>query len=115
MFRFEQLEIWKLAVEYGKRCHKITTTFPRYEQYGLGDQLRRAGLSISNNIAEGSVGSTQNFRKYIITAIGSALESVNIVNFAKEIHYLDESIRLAMYEEAEKLIRKMRNFSKSLQ
>ena len=114
MFRFEELEIWRLSVEYGKECYRIAVRFPPHEVHSLGDQLRRAGVSISNNIAEGSVGSVANFKKYIITAIASTLETVNILNFALEIGYIQEREKLDMYEKAERVIRKMRNFSKSL-
>lgn len=114
MFRFEELEVWKLAVAYGKDCYRIAGTFPKHEQHGLSDQLRRAGFSTSNNIAEGSVGSSRNFQRYIGTAIASTLETVNILNFACEVGYITGGARDEMYEKAEKLIRKLRNFSKSL-
>ncbi len=115
MFRFEQLEIWRLAVDYAKDCYRIADNFPKYETYALGDQLRRATISISNNIAEGSVGSVANFKKYLNVAIASTLETVNILNFAYEIKYLKLKDKEEMYEKAERLIRKIRNFSKSLQ
>ena len=114
MFRFEQLEIWRLAVDYGKDCYKIAGLFPKHETFALGDQLRRAAISVSNNVAEGSVGSTLTFKRYVTIAIASVLETVNILNFAYEVDYVKSPIREEMYEKAEKLIRKLRNFSKSL-
>jgi four helix bundle protein len=114
MFRFENLEIWKLAMEYGKDCYVIARQFPQIEQYGLGDQLRRATVSISNNIAEGSVGSSANFKKYLITAVGSALETVTILHFALQIGYIGEQVKTDMHEKAEKLIRKIQAFSRTL-
>lgn len=114
MFRFEELEIWRSAVDYGKECYKIANNFPQKEMYALGDQLRRAGISISNNIAEGSVGSSINFKRYLNIAIASILETVNILNFSQEIGYNDLVARNDMYEKAERLIRKIRSFSKSL-
>jgi four helix bundle protein len=93
MFRFEGLEVWRLSVEYAKDCYAIARKFPQYEQFALADQLRRASISISNNIAEGSIGSSANFRKYIGTAIGSALETVNILNFAYEIGYISKQVQ----------------------
>jgi four helix bundle protein len=114
MFRFEELEIWKLSVSYGKDCYKIASLFPKYEIFALSDQLRRASLSISNNIAEGSVGSSANFKKYINTAIGSMLETVNILNFAYEIGYIKLISKNEMYNRAELIIKKMHSFSKSL-
>lgn len=112
MFRFEELEIWRLAVDYGKDCYKIADSFPKHETYSLGDQLRRAAISVSNNIAEGSVGSSANFRKYINTSIGSLLETVNILNFASEIGYIKG--KDMTYQKAEKLVKKLRSFSNSL-
>ena len=47
-------------------------------------------------------------------ALGSILETVNILNFAYKITYITKEKRDEMYEKAEKLIRKLRNFSKSL-
>lgn len=113
MFRFEQLEIWKLSVEYAKDCYVIADKFPK-QDFSLKDQLKRAGISISNNIAEGSVGSSLNFKRYINISIGSVLETVNIINFAYEIGYINIKVKEEMYEKAEKIIRKLRNFSKSL-
>jgi len=114
MFRFEQLEIWRLAVEYAKECYAIANKFPKHESYSLADQLRRAAISVSNNIAEGSVGSSANFKKYLNTAVGSVLETVNILNFSLEVEYIHQEVKGDMYEKAEKLIRKIRSFSRSL-
>ena len=115
MFRFEELEIWKLAISYAQDCYQISFLFPKQETYALSDQLKRASISISNNIAEGSVEqSATSFKHYLNIAIGSTLETVNILYFAASVRYINEQKRLAMYEKAEKLIRKMRNFSKSL-
>lgn len=115
MFRFEELEIWKQAIEYGKECYKISHSLPTEERYSLSDQLRRAGLSVSNNIAEGSVGSSANFKKYLITSIGSILETVNILHFALSIGYVKEPVRAGMYTKAERLIKMIRGFSRSLE
>lgn len=115
MFRFEKLEVWQLAISYGKDCYEIASKFPSYEKFGVGDQLRRATLSISNNIAEGSVGSSLQFRKYITIAIASTLETVNILRFVYEINYIGAHTKDEMYEKAERLIRKLTNFSKSLE
>lgn len=59
MFRFESLEIWKLAIEYGEKLYNIADSLPQEETYGLSSQLRRAAVSISNNIAEGSGANTK--------------------------------------------------------
>ena len=67
MFRFETLDIWKLAIEYGDQIFEIADQFPQRTQTSLGSQLRGSVLSISNNIAEGSGSDSKpDFRKFLI-------------------------------------------------
>lgn len=115
MFRFESLEIWKLAIEYGKKLYDAADAFPVKEMYGLISQLRRAAVSISSNIAEGSGASTnRDFSNFLDIGVKSALETISILYFASERKYIDEVKRKELYEEAEKLIRKMRAFKNRL-
>jgi four helix bundle protein len=50
---FKDLIIWRRAVEVSLVIYQLTSTFPRSEQFGLTNQLRRAGVSVASNIAEG--------------------------------------------------------------
>lgn len=54
LFDFERLEVYQKAVELVVTIFRMTRPLPREYQYSLADQLRRAGLSILNNLAEGS-------------------------------------------------------------
>lgn len=103
-----------MSVEYGKECYRVADTFPKKETYALSDQLRRAAVSISNNVAEGSVGSSASFQRYLYIAIASTLETVNIMHFAFELKYISGSEKQARYAQAELLIKKLRSFIKSL-
>ena len=115
MFRFESLEIWKLSLEYANKLYEIADSFPQKEMYGLCSQLRRAAVSISNNIAEGSGASTtRDFSCFLDISVKSALETVNILYFALLRKYITESKQKELYEEAEKIIRKIRAFKKGL-
>ncbi len=114
MFRFEELEIWKLAQGYAGDCYGLANLFPKEEKYALADQLRRAAVSVSNNIAEGSAFSDTKYRSFLDISIGSILETVNIISFAIKIGYLDVLKKDEMYEKAEKLIRKIRSFKNYL-
>ena len=53
-FRFEDLEIWQLASDLAVQFHKLAETLDRRKLFRYAEQLRAAGLSISNNISEGS-------------------------------------------------------------
>ena len=115
MFRFEKLEIWKLAIEYSNNVYSFADTLPRNEEFGLKSQLKRASLSISTNIAEGSgSATTKDFANFLDIAIKSTIETVSQLLFAKEKQYINESALDDLYEEAEKLVRKIYNFKHAL-
>ncbi len=50
---YQDLEVWKKAMELVTDIYKVTQTFPKEELYGLTNQLRRASVSVPANIAEG--------------------------------------------------------------
>ena len=50
---FEDLEVYKAAREFRKKIYKLIKGLPPEEKYNLGDQMRRASLSLTNNIGEG--------------------------------------------------------------
>ena len=115
MFRFEELEIWKLSVDYGNELYDISWNFPSEEKYSLGDQLRRAAVSISNNIAEGSGSTTKkNFAFFLDISVKSAFETVNILYFAEKRNYINPEKRKKLYDSAEVLIKRIRAFKNSL-
>lgn len=115
MFAYESLEIWKLAVIFAREIYKITNKFPRSEVYGLTNQLRRAVVSISANIAEGSGATgTKDKLNYLDIAIKSALEVTSELRIAFELNYIDQKNLEDLYNQAETIIRKIRAFKKFL-
>ena len=52
--KFRKLNVWRRSVKFVTEIYKITSKFPKEEKFGLMDQIRRAAISISLNIAEGS-------------------------------------------------------------
>jgi hypothetical protein len=54
MFNFEKLEVWQDAIDFADLVYSITRMFPDGERFGLTNQMRRAAVSISSNVAEGS-------------------------------------------------------------
>ena len=53
-YDFEKLEVYQKAMDFADQVFEMTDNLPQRVQYSLGDQFRRAALSICNNIAEGS-------------------------------------------------------------
>jgi len=115
MFSYESLEIWQLAIEYAKDIYLNTAKFPTSEQFGLVSQLRRAVVSISANIAEGSGSSTTKDKlNYLDISIKSALEVTSELQLAYELGFISQEIRNNLYQKAELLIKRMRSFKNFL-
>lgn len=114
MFTYESLEIWKLSIEFAKEIYKITRNFPKTEIYGLSNQLQRAAVSISANIAEGSGStSTKDKLNYHDIAIKSALEITSELQIAFELGYIDEEREITCMNVPKRLFAKSgltRNF-----
>ena len=89
---FRKYDIWNDAVNFATEVYKLTSTFPKYETYGLCDQLQRASVSISSNIAEGcSRESERDFAHFLEMSIGSAFEVESQLLIAKNLRYIDDS------------------------
>ena len=72
---FRDYKVWKDSVEYATKIYKITDQMPWFEKKGICDQLRRAAVSISSNIAEGCAKPTDvDFARFLDQALGSAYE-----------------------------------------
>jgi four helix bundle protein len=86
---FEKLDVWKHAIDLALLIYKITRNFPKEEIYGLTSQIRRAVISISNNIAEGSgVGSNADYIRYLRIANGSLNEVESLTIIANKLSYI---------------------------
>ena len=73
--RFEDLPVWKAAIELDVRIYALTTREEFKGQASLRDQIERAAVSVSNNIAEGfERGTTQELLTFLYIARGSAGE-----------------------------------------
>jgi len=86
---FTDLDAWKYGHELVIHVYKITKNFPRDELFGLVNQLRRAAVSITSNIAEGfSRNSFKEKLQFYSMALGSLTELQNQLLIARDIGYL---------------------------
>ena len=75
MHNYKELKVWKKSVELATGVYSVTQAFPKTEQYGLTQQIRRAVVSISSNIAEGAGRkSDKEFSHFLTIAYGSLYE-----------------------------------------
>ena len=86
---FTDLVTWKEAHNLVLKIYNITKIFPSEERYGLTDQIRRAAVSITSNIAEGfSRKSILEKRQFYYISLGSLTELQNQLIIAKDIDYM---------------------------
>ena len=106
MFRFEKLDVWHRAIEFADSVYSLTRQFPGDERFGLTSQMRRASVSVSSNIAEGSGRiSDKDFSRFIEIAYGSVLEVVSQAEVAHRQSFLAVEDRNQLKQQAEEFAR----------
>jgi four helix bundle protein len=102
--RFEDLEVWKDAREFTKVIYQITTNEELKKDFAFKDQIRRASISIMNNIAEGfGRYSNKEFRRFLDIATASNLEVKSMLYLGFDLEYIPESKMDALIQQNEKL------------
>ena len=115
MFNFEKLDVWQKAIDFADLIYNRTRAFPPDERFGLTNQLRRAAVSISSNIAEGSSRSSKSdFARFVEIATGSVFEVVSQGFIAQRQSLLNENEFRQIYTDAEELSRMLCGLRKSL-
>src|SRR3990167_5600783 len=86
---FKDLNVWKEGHRLVVEIYRITNGFPREESFGLTNQIRRASISITSNIAEGfSRRSLKEKYRFYAMALGSLTEVQNQLIIASDVKYL---------------------------
>jgi four helix bundle protein len=97
---FRNYPVWQQAVEYATKIYRITADMPYFEKKGLCDQLQRAAVSISSNVAEGSARTSDSeFAHFLDIALGSAYEVETQLLISKNVGYIDINIYNQLLDE----------------
>jgi four helix bundle protein len=114
-FRFQDLEIWQMAIEIGDELFDIANGLEQKKLYRFAEQLRGAGMSMSNNIAEGSgSNSSKEFAHFLNIARRSTFENANILILLQRRKLIKEDTLENMLDKLDHLCRMITNFQKSL-
>ncbi len=115
MFRFEKLDVWQKAVDFADRVYDVTRSFPSDERFGLTSQLRRAAVSVSSNVAEGSSRSSNaDFARFVEIAYGSLMEVVSQIHIAKRQKLMVDEQFQDLYSRADEVARMLSGLRSSL-
>jgi four helix bundle protein len=89
-FNFEDLKVYQKALDYMDFVYELTLTFPTVERYNLTSQFRRAALSISLNISEGTGASNKQNLHYLDIASRTVKECVVCTTASYRRKYINE-------------------------
>ncbi|MFN3741504.1 MAG: four helix bundle protein [Anaerolineales bacterium] len=115
-FKFENLTVWQMALEYVDLMYHLAERLAASEQYNLASQLTRAATSIALNIAEGSTGQSDSEQKrFLGLALRSLIETVACQRLIERRKYIsDSSILETANQKAHDLARALQAFRNAL-
>ena len=115
MFSFENLEVYQKAILFANDIYNLTKTFPKDELFGLTGQLRRASVSVSLNIAEGSGRTKKDFKHFLTMARTSIHECIPLLNLSSLQNYISKDTERKFYHQCEELTKMLCGLIKSLE
>ena len=115
-FKFEQLDVWQLSLEYSDLIYDVAERLPERERFNLQSQIIRAATSISLNIAEGSTGqSDPEQNRFLGLALRSLIETVACQRLISRRKYVTDTAVMNLLDvKAQELIKRIHAFRKSL-
>lgn len=114
-FRFQDLKIWQLAIQIADELFDIADSLEDKRLYRFADQLRGAGMSMSNNIAEGSGSdSKKEFKQFLNMARRSTFENANILILLQKRKLINENSLNNLLNKLDSLCRQITSFQNSL-
>lgn len=112
---FEDMIVWQKAHQYVLSIYHITKKYPKEEMFGLTNQIRRAAVSITANIAEGFIrtGQKDKLRFYNISQ-GSLEETKNFIILSKDLEYISQEEKDELYVKASEIGKLLYAYSQAL-
>ena len=87
---FRNLEVWQVAQRLALQVYRVPADFPSAERYGLTAQMRRAAVSVTSNIVEGTArGSDRETARFLRMALASAAELHSQLILVQDLGILD--------------------------
>lgn len=113
-FGFEKLDVWQKSKDFTVKIYRLTSNFPNTEKFGLVSQLRRASVSVSSNVAEGSSRvSGKDQARFYVMAYSSAVEIFNQLIISNELGFLNEEKYEELRDEIEHITSMLNRLHKS--
>ena len=107
-YSFEKLEVYVEARALVKAIYNLSACFPDSERYALTDQIHRAVVSVTSNIAEGTSRTSKKDKAHFVEmAYGSLMEVVSQLQVAMDLNYISQTQYNALQPLIEKISYKL--------
>ena len=114
MFKFERLKVWRESVLFAKEIIKLCEKIPQKLQFSLGEQIRRAVISVSSNIAEATGREGIKQSRYLFSvAKGSLYETVSLLIVMKQQGIIGEVTFAELYRTADEIAKMLSGLLKN--
>ncbi len=113
---YRDLKVYKRSYQAALAVYRMSKSFPKEERYAVTSQIERAAMSVPLNIAEGYAkrSSQQEFKRFLLMAVGSANEVSVLLDFAKDLGYIAEKQYLKASQEYDEIGRMLSEFIKAI-
>lgn len=116
MHNFKELKVWQKAVDLAVRIYTVTKSFPTEEKFGLVSQMRRAGVSVPSNIAEGCAKSSpKSFVNSLEVSLGESFELETQIIISERVGILDPMLAKEMESDLSEVQRMIMGLKTSLE
>lgn len=112
---FRNYKVWRDAVSYATKIYKVTAEMPWFEKKGICDQLQRAVVSISSNVAEGAAKPSDiEFAHFLDMSLGSAFEVETQLTISRNIGYISVDLYESLLDDLTEIERQLNGLIHSL-
>ena len=108
--KYEDLKVYQKSYQLALKVHQLTQELPNFEKYELGQQIRKAAVSIPLNIVEGygRKSSAAEFKHFLRNALGSSNEVIVLLKMLQDLGYVNTEEMLQQYDELGKQLYSLR-------
>ena len=116
LYSFDKLMAWQESRSLVKSIYVLLNKYPKYEQFALCDQIRRASISVPSNIAEGNAKNSSKERIHFIEiAYGSLMEVYCQLILSKDLDYINDDDLKLIKVQVDKVGKLLSGFKMSLE
>lgn len=116
MHNFKELKVWQKAVDLAVKIYTVTKTFPSEEKFGLVSQMRRAGVSVPSNIAEGCAKtSSKSLVNSLEVSLGESFELETQMIISERVGILDKELARELESDLSEIQRMIMGFKTTIE